>query len=81
MGEVLYKRPILNFEEEVMLKMKDISGLDSAAINAKITELRKEIFDMKLQKATTNIEKTHMLKDTRRDIARLLTVLNTKESK
>ena len=81
MGEVLYKRPIINIEVEVMLKMKEISTLDSAAINLKVSELRKEIFDMKLQKATTNVERTHMLRDNRRDIARLLTVLNTEESK
>lgn len=64
-----------------MLKMKEISTLDSAAINQKVSELRKEIFDMKLQKSTTNVEKTHMFKENKRDIARLLTVLNTKESK
>jgi len=64
-----------------MLKMNEISKLDSAAIQLKVSELRKELFDMKLQKATTNIEKTHMLTQNRRDIARLLTALNSKESK
>lgn len=64
-----------------MLKMKEISTLDSAAIKLKVSELRKEIFDMKLQKSTTNVEKTHMFTNNRRDIARLLTVLKTKESK
>ena len=64
-----------------MLKMNEISKLDSSAIQLKVSELRKELFDMKLQKATTNIEKTHMLTQNRRDIARLLTALNSKESK
>ena len=51
------------------------------AITQKVSELRRELFDMKLQKATTNIEKTHLLRENKRDIARLLTVLRTKESK
>ncbi len=45
-----------------MLKMKEISTLDSAAINQKVSELRKELFDLKLQKSTTNVEKTHMFR-------------------
>ena len=64
-----------------MLKISEISKLDNAAINQKITDLRKELFDMRLQKATTNVEKTHILKENKRDIARLLTVLNSKEGK
>jgi len=62
-----------------MLKMSEIQKLDSSAINKKVLELRKELFDMKLQKNTTSIEKSHLLTAVRRDIARLLTVLNTKE--
>lgn len=64
-----------------MLKMNEISKLDSTAIQLKVSELRKEIFDMKLQRATTTVEKTHLFKNNRRDIARLLTALKTKESK
>ena len=64
-----------------MLKISEISKLDSKAITQKVSELRRELFDMKLKKATTNIEKTHLLRENKRDIARLLTVLRTKESK
>jgi large subunit ribosomal protein L29 len=64
-----------------MLKMAEIKKLDSAAVSAKIAELRKELFDLKLQKVTTSIEKSHLLTEIKRDIARLLTVLNSKESK
>jgi large subunit ribosomal protein L29 len=63
-----------------MLKMSEINKLDAAAINNRVSELRKELFDLKLQKNTTNIEKSHLLTELRRDIARLLTVLNTKEA-
>jgi large subunit ribosomal protein L29 len=64
-----------------MLKISEISALDGKAINQKVSDLRKELFDMRLQRSTTNIEKTHLFKENKRDIARLLTVLNSKESK
>ena len=64
-----------------MLKMSEISKLDSVAINQKVSELRRELFELRLQKNTTNIEKSHLLTELKKDIARLLTVLNSKESK
>ena len=64
-----------------MLKISEIEKLDATAINTKISELRKELFDMRLQKSTSSIEKSHVLIQNKKDIARLLTVLNSKESK
>jgi large subunit ribosomal protein L29 len=64
-----------------MLKVSEIRKLDSAAIEQKVTELRRELFNIRLQKNTTSIEKSHLLTTLKRDIARLLTVLNSKESK
>jgi large subunit ribosomal protein L29 len=63
-----------------MLKISEINKLDAAAITQQISDKRKELFDLRLQKNTTNVEKPHLLKDLKRDIARLLTVLNSKES-
>jgi large subunit ribosomal protein L29 len=62
-----------------MLKIAEIKKLDNSAVKQKISELRKELFDLRLQKNTTSVEKPHLLKGLKRDIARLLTVLNTKE--
>lgn len=64
-----------------MLKISEINKMDSAAISQRVSELRKELFDLRLQKNTTNVEKPHLLTELKRDIARLLTVLNSKESK
>jgi large subunit ribosomal protein L29 len=61
-----------------MLKMTEIKKLDDVAIKAKISELRKELFDTRFQKHTTGIEKPHLLKTLKKDIARLLTALNSK---
>jgi large subunit ribosomal protein L29 len=64
-----------------MLKMSEINKLDAAAIGVRVSELRKELFNLRLQKNTTNVEKSHTLKELKRDIARLLTAKNSKESK
>jgi large subunit ribosomal protein L29 len=64
-----------------MLKISELNKLESDVITQKVGELRRELFEMKLQKNTTNLEKSHLLTDHKRDIARLLTVLKSKESK
>lgn len=61
-----------------MLKMSDINKMDKNSIAAKVTELRKELFDLKLQKSTTSVEKPHALKTIKKDIARLLTAASSK---
>lgn len=61
-----------------MLKMSEVNKMDTASINVKVSELRKELFDLKLQKSTTNVEKPHLLKTIKKDIARLLTAANNK---
>lgn len=63
-----------------MLKMSEVNKLDNSAIKQKISELRKELFELRLQKNTTSVEKPHLLTTLKRDIARLLTVLNSKEA-
>ena len=61
-----------------VLKYSDVKGLDAAAINAKIAESRKQLFDIKIQKTTSGIEKPHVIKDIKKNIAKLLTAKNQK---
>jgi large subunit ribosomal protein L29 len=63
-----------------MLKINELEKLDATALNQKVSELRKELFDLKLQKSTTSVEKSHLLVSVKRDIARLLTVVNKKQA-
>ena len=62
-----------------MLKMAEIKDLDNKAIASKISDLKKELFDVKFQKGTSGIEKPHLLKNLKKDIARLGTALNLKK--
>lgn len=64
-----------------MLKMSEVNKMEASAIKGQVSELRRKLFEVKLQKATTSVEKSHELKGIKKDIARLLTALNSKESK
>ena len=60
--------------------MEDVKKLDVKMIDAKVGELRKELFEMRMQKASAGIEKPHRKKEIKRDIARLLTAKNAKDA-
>ena len=62
-----------------MSKMSDLLNLDVLALEKRLGDLRKEVFDWKLQKVTSGLEKPHLMKIAKKDIARVKTVLNTKE--
>jgi len=47
-------------------------------LQTELLELRKEQFNLRMQKATGQSTQTHTLKNVRRDIARVKTVLNQK---
>ena len=63
-----------------MLKINELEKLQATELIQKVSELRKELFDLKLQKSTTSVEKSHLLVTVKRDIARLLTVVNRKQA-
>ena len=45
-------------------------------LNAELVELRKEQFNLRMQRATNQTEQSHNLKNVRRNIARVKTILN-----
>jgi large subunit ribosomal protein L29 len=58
------------------LKFKDLQELSQPELLAKGQELRQELFNLKLQKASSQLEKPSRLRDLRRGIARVETKLN-----
>ncbi len=58
------------------MKMTDIKSLTAIDVDNKVEELRKELFDMRIEKATSGIEKPHLKTQHKRTIARLLTHKN-----
>ena len=57
---------------------KDIRKMSVEQINAKIADLKEELFNLKFQAALGNIEKPARMNEIKRDIARLKTVLTEK---
>jgi large subunit ribosomal protein L29 len=64
-----------------MLKTSDISKLSDKEIREKVTSLKNDLFNNKFNKFTTGSDKPHMVKQLKKDIARLLTVKNAKKNK
>ena len=56
-----------------VLNTKDIKGWDAAKIDAKVSDMRKQIFNLKMQQSASGMEKPHQLKILKKNIARLLT--------
>nr|YP_009511301.1 ribosomal protein L29 [Gracilariopsis longissima]AXI97178.1 ribosomal protein L29 [Gracilariopsis longissima]UAD89094.1 ribosomal protein L29 [Gracilariopsis longissima] len=54
--------------------IKDIQHLNQKEIEVKIVELKKEIFQLKLQKSTRQNIKPHLFKHKKHQIAQLLTI-------
>lgn len=49
---------------------KQISELSDSELQLKANELRKQLFDARLQKSTARLEKTHVINDMKKNIAR-----------
>ena len=58
-------------------KLRDLSV---AEIKTKIAELKQELFNLRFQQATGNLEKPSRIRDLRHTVARLKTVLKERES-
>lgn len=55
-------------------KMSDIQNLSDEEVNEQILSLKKELFTLRLQKATRRLEKTHLFKHKRHQLSQLLTL-------
>jgi large subunit ribosomal protein L29 len=55
------------------MKMSDMKDLTMIELGAKSRDLRHEVFNLRLQQASAQLEKTARLRTLRRDIARLET--------
>lgn len=58
--------------------MKDFESLSVKDLVSKRTELKKKLFTLKMQNQAWSLKQTHLLKLTRRGIARLNTSLSIK---
>jgi large subunit ribosomal protein L29 len=62
------------------MKAKDLRTKDAAELNKELIDLLKAQFSMRMRKATQQLTNTSELKNVRRDIARVRTLLQQKAS-
>jgi large subunit ribosomal protein L29 len=62
------------------MKFEEIRGMSSDQLKDQLVALKKEQFNLRFQKATGQIEKTHRFGEVRKDIARIQTVLRAKQA-
>ena len=63
------------------MKASEMKKLDNAALEAKVKELKAELFNLRFQLATGQLENTMAIQNVRRDIARAKTLIRQNELK
>ena len=62
-----------------MLKVEEIRGLGVDEIQEKVEKMKKDLMQFRFQAKTGKLERQSAIKEVRRDIARLLTIMNQKK--
>ena len=62
------------------MKASEIKDLTVDELNAKVLELQQELFNLKFQLHTGHLENTARIAQLRKDVARVKTVLSSKQS-
>ena len=60
------------------LKQNEVAELSLVELEKKIRDTRHELLELRLKKKTGQLEKPHLLKELRRDVARLETAATAK---
>jgi large subunit ribosomal protein L29 len=61
------------------MKAKELRDLTDAELRDRLNQAHEELFNLRFQKATRQIQNTARFGQVRRDIARILTVLHERE--
>jgi large subunit ribosomal protein L29 len=61
------------------MKAKEIRELTDAEAQAKLRDLRQEMFNLRLQQQTARLERPSRIREVRRDMARIETVLRERQ--
>ena len=61
------------------MKVAEVRELGVEELERRVAETRRELFNLRFQHATGQLENTGQLREVRRNIARLLTVLHGKQ--
>jgi large subunit ribosomal protein L29 len=62
------------------MKIDEVRGMTADQLSENLVNLKKEQFNLRFQRATGQLEKTHRVNEVRKDIARIQTVLRAKKA-
>jgi large subunit ribosomal protein L29 len=62
------------------MKAEELRAKTPDELNSRLLELKKEAFNLRFQKASGQLENTARVRQVRRDIARIKTILNAGQS-
>ena len=63
------------------MKATEIRKLSAAELDAKLTELKKDLFMLRMQHATNQLDNPLRIADVKKDIARIKTIIRENETK
>ena len=63
-----------------MMKAKELKNLSVEELNAKLEELKKDLFMLRMQHATNQLDNPLQIASTKKDIARVKTIIREKTS-
>ena len=63
------------------MKASEVRAMSVAQLNEKLDALKKDLFFLRMQHATNQLDNPQKLVDTKRDIARVKTMIREKEEK
>jgi large subunit ribosomal protein L29 len=63
------------------MKPKEIHEMTDAEAQAKLRELRQELFNLRLQQQTARLERPGRMREVRHDVARIETILRERQLK
>ena len=62
------------------MKAKELRDMTGDELNAKLKELKNELFNLRFQHAINQLDNPHRIVEVKRDIARVMTILQQKNA-
>ena len=62
------------------MKAQELRAMTPAELDAKLKELKNELFNLRFQHAINQLENPHKIADVKKDIARVMTILREKNA-
>ena len=62
------------------MKAKELRDMTGDELNAKLKELKNELFNLRFQHAINQLDNPHKIADVKKDIARVMTVIRQKNA-